>query len=213
LGRLSAALASLLLASNLFAIPVWINEIHYDNASTDVGEFVEIAGEAGTDLAAHSLILYNGTNGTPYNPINLSGILPDDSNGFGISNAISFPTNGLQNGAPDGIALSGPGVLQFLSYEGSFTATNGVANGLTSADIGVAESSSTSIGHSLQLIGLGSDYADFTWSGPATASPGSINTGQTFPRESVPDNGATAWMLIIGLSGLAFVKRGKRRYF
>jgi len=104
-------------------------------------------------------------------------------------------------------------IIQFISYEGSFTARNGVANGLTSTDIGVAESSSTSIGHSLQLIGLGSDYSDFTWSGPATASPGSINSGQTFPRISVPDNGSTAWMLILGLSGLAFVKRGKRRYF
>ena len=29
----------------------FINEIHYDNASTDVGEAVEIAGVAGTDLS------------------------------------------------------------------------------------------------------------------------------------------------------------------
>eukprot|EP01083_Nonionella_stella_P034213 93680_1 len=32
-------------------IPVWINELHYDNAGTDIDEFVEIAGIAGTDLS------------------------------------------------------------------------------------------------------------------------------------------------------------------
>lgn len=208
LGRLAAALASLLLASNLVAIPIWINEIHYDNAGGDVGEFVEIAGISGTDLTGYSISLYNGSNGTNYGSISLSGILPNESNGFG---ALSFSKTGIQNGAPDGLALidSPSSIIQFISYEGSFTATNGVANGLTSTDIGVAESSSTSIGHSLQLIGLGSDFSDFTWTGPPTASPGSINSGQTFRRKSLPDNGSTAWMLILGLSGLAFVKRSK----
>src|SRR5690606_35449458 len=33
------------------ATPVFINEIHYDNTGTDAGEFVEVAGPAGTDLA------------------------------------------------------------------------------------------------------------------------------------------------------------------
>ncbi len=208
LGRLSAALASFLLASNLVAIPVWINEIHYDNTGGDVGEFVEIAGISGTDLNGYSISLYNGSNGTTYDTVSLSGILPDESNGFGT---LSFDTTGIQNGAPDGLALVElPGsIIQFISYEGSFTATNGVANGLTSTDIGVAESSSTSVGHSLQLIGFGSDYSDFTWSGPAAASPGSINAGQTFPKQSVPDHGTTVWMLLIGLSGLAIARRSK----
>ncbi|QXD32477.1 hypothetical protein [Candidatus Pelagisphaera phototrophica] len=70
---------------------------------------------------------------------------------------------------------------------------------LTSNDIEVAESSSTFAGHSLQLIGLRSDYSDFTWSCQPAASPGSINTGWTFPRKSMPGSGSTAWMLMIGL--------------
>ncbi|NNL70294.1 MAG: hypothetical protein HKO70_10070, partial [Acidimicrobiia bacterium] len=37
---------------------VFINEIHYDNASTDTGEAVEIAGPAGTDLTDWSVVLY-----------------------------------------------------------------------------------------------------------------------------------------------------------
>ena len=36
---------------------LWINEVHYDNASSDVGEGVEIAGEAGVDLSGYSLSL------------------------------------------------------------------------------------------------------------------------------------------------------------
>jgi hypothetical protein len=49
--------------------------------------------------------------------------------------------NGLQNGAPDGIALvDNTGKSHsVLSYEGVFVATNGAANGMTSTDIGVAE--------------------------------------------------------------------------
>jgi hypothetical protein len=35
---------------------VFINEIHYDNAGTDVGEGVEIAGTAGMDLTGWSII-------------------------------------------------------------------------------------------------------------------------------------------------------------
>jgi hypothetical protein len=35
---------------------VWINKIHYDNDSTDVNEFVEVAGSVGTDLAGWQII-------------------------------------------------------------------------------------------------------------------------------------------------------------
>ena len=41
-------------------IPVFINEIHYDNTGADVGEGVEIAGPAGTNLACFRIYLYNG---------------------------------------------------------------------------------------------------------------------------------------------------------
>ena len=38
-GQLLAALITLFVLPKLSAIPVWINEIHYDNASGDTGEF------------------------------------------------------------------------------------------------------------------------------------------------------------------------------
>ena len=41
----------------LAASSVFINEIHYDNISTDIGEAVEILGPAGIDLSGWSLTL------------------------------------------------------------------------------------------------------------------------------------------------------------
>ena len=58
---------------------MWINEIHYDNAGTDTGEFVEIAGAAGTILDDWSLVGYNGATGAFYKIIELSGAILDQS--------------------------------------------------------------------------------------------------------------------------------------
>ncbi|MDG1871484.1 MAG: hypothetical protein P8I78_05925, partial [Flavobacterium sp.] len=158
---------------------VFINEIHYDNAGTDENEGVEIAGYAGTDLTNWTIVPYNGSNGSTYTPIGtFSGTIPNQSNGYGT---IYVAIPGLQNGSPDGLALVNPEgkAVQFLSYEGSFTATNGPANGMTSTDIGIAEASTASIGTSLQLTGAGFKYSDFTWQA-TTATFGAINTGQFF---------------------------------
>ena len=51
---------------------------------------------------------------------------------------------------------------------------------MTSVDIGVAESSSTPVGHSLQLSGTGAQSSDFTWQPPGSNTRGLPNTGQTF---------------------------------
>ncbi|WP_188443416.1 HYR domain-containing protein, partial [Planktosalinus lacus] len=162
-----------------FGIEVFINEIHYDNAGADENEAIEIAGPEGTNLEDWTLILYNGANGMVYHTENLTGIIPDQNNGFGTLN---FPIEGIQNGAPDGIVLvdNTNTVVQFLSYEGVLVAEDGLAEGMTSQDIGVFEAGSTPLGESLQLTGTGSFYADFTWNSPATSSPGDVNSGQTF---------------------------------
>lgn len=177
---------------------VWINEVHYDNAGTDTGEFVEVAGVAGTDLSDWRLVLYNGNGGALYDDRTLSGLLPDEDGGIGAL-AFSYPTNGIQNGSPDGIALVAPNgaLVQFLSYEGVFNATDGPAAWTTSGDLGVEESSSTPEGHSLGLVGTGRADADFAWSGPGPASPGTLNVDQTVRvATSVP----TALPTSIGLS-------------
>ncbi len=178
--KLAMAL-SLLCASTAQATSVFINEIHYDNVGGDVGEFFEIAAPIGTDLSGWSVMLYNGSNGTAYNTLDLSsGTLVEDA-GFSFL-AVSLPANGLQNGSPDGLALidNNDNVIQFLSYEGSFTATSGVATGMTSVDIGVSEPNNTVVGFSLQLSGMGSEYSDFSWAMPADQTPGAANNNQTF---------------------------------
>lgn len=171
------------------ATNVFINEIHYDNDGTDTGEAIEIAGSAGTDLTGWDVVLYNGNGGTTYDTDSLSGTIPDQQNGFGTV-AVSYPTNGIQNGSPDGIALvdNNNNVVQFLSYEGSLTAVGGPADGTASIDIGVAEGSSTPIGSSLQLTGTGSVYEDFTWSDAANTFS-AVNTGQTFDTSGGDNNG------------------------
>ena len=160
---------------------VFINELHYDNAGSDTGEAIGVAGPAGTDLSGWQIVLYNGNGGAVYNTRVLSGLIDDEGLGFGEL-AFSYPTDGLQNGAPDGVALvdAQGQVLQFLSYEGSFVAVGGLADGMRSVDIGVAETSSTPAGHSLQLIGQGLLAGDFDWAAPAGSSFGSLNDGQVF---------------------------------
>ncbi|TRX51757.1 T9SS type A sorting domain-containing protein [Fulvivirga sp. M361] len=173
----------LLLLFGLTRLPaqsVFINEIHYDNISGDANEGIEIAGPAGTDLTGWSLVLYNGSGGTTYNTIALSGVLNNQQGGIGTR---FFNATGLQNGSPDGIVLVNPSdvIIQFLSYEGVVTATNGIASGLMSEDIGVEESNSTTLSsESLQLAGTGSVYTDFTWQTPAPSTYNAVNNGQTF---------------------------------
>ncbi|WP_052307858.1 ExeM/NucH family extracellular endonuclease [Nakamurella multipartita] len=165
---------------------VWVNEIHYDNAGTDVDEAIEVAGPAGTDLTGWSLVLYNGDTATAairYRTLALSGSLPDQSGGYGTA-FVAAP--GLQNGDRDGFALvdAAGTVVQLLSYEGVFTAADGPAAGRSSTDIGIAQSGAP-VGSSLQLTGTGRGPADFTWAS-GTAGFGQVNAGQQFADPNPP---------------------------
>ena len=110
----------------------------------------------------------------------------------------------MQNGAPDGLALvQGTEVLQFLSYEGTFTATNGAAEGLLSTDLGAHEVTTTPLGSSLQLAGTGDSYFDFTWQAPAAHTLGAINQGQT----AVPEPTSLLLWLAAGCLPLVYWRR------
>ncbi len=89
------------------AISVFINEIHYDNTGTDAGEAIEVAGPAGTDLTGWTIVLYNGAGGASYDTDPLVGTIPNQQAGFGTI-SLSYPSNGIQNGSPDAIALVNP---------------------------------------------------------------------------------------------------------
>jgi len=145
------------------------SELHYDNFGADAGEAVEIEGPAGTSLSGWSVVLYNGNGGVQYNTRALTGTIANSCGGRGVV-VLTYPQDGIQNGSPDGMALvnaSGE-VIEFLSYEGTFTATDGPAAGRASVDIGVAESSSP-VGQSLQRTAAGA------WQAPATSTLGACN--------------------------------------
>lgn len=217
----ATSLAKLCLATALYliitsqgtALNVWINEIHYDNAGSDKDEFVEIAGTAGVSLNGYSIEFYNGNGGTVYESLPLTGTFSNAGAGYGF---IAFLFSGIQNGSPDGIALTdGSDLVQFLSYEGTINAVGGSANLATSIDIGVAESSSTPEGKSLQFTGIGNFGS---WAGPVTATPGEVNIGQslsqTLPRSptaSVPDQVASLSLLGLSLTTLLLFKNRRTK--
>lgn len=121
-----------------------INEIDYDQPSTDTAEFIEIknTGGSGVDLGGFSLQLVNGANGgaAVYNTINLPSVVLGPGEFFVVcGNPANVPecdldaspdSNLIQNGSPDAVAIvQGVTVVDTVSYEGSvpgFTEGSGV---------------------------------------------------------------------------------------
>ena len=167
----------------------FINEFHYDNDGGDVGERVEIAVPSDADAGDLVLTLYNGSNGASYETIT-GDAFTAGSTSDGYTFYVAAPMS-IQNGEPDGFSLSTSGgtLIQFISYEGAFTAAGGPADGQTSTDVGVSEPGNTPVGQSLQLTGTGLGPDEFTWTGPLADSFGSINAGQTFGMGGGEDDG------------------------
>lgn len=156
----------------------WINEFHYDNDGGDVGEFVEVVIEGTYTLSYFQVNLYNGSGGASYESETLNNFTAVTAGDFTF---YTWQPSSMQNGYPEGLALSYDGTLivgQFLSYEGTLTATDGPASGVTSTDIGVEETGTTPLGYSLQLKGGGDAYAMFYWVDPSPETPGALNNGQ-----------------------------------
>ena len=125
---------SLVVSSSLFAQPrVVINEIDYDQPSTDYAEFIELynGGSSAADLSTYSVVLVNGTGGgaSVYQTIVLPSlslapgaffvICGDAANTPGCDLDVSPDSNLIQNGAPDAVALyDGATLVDTVSYEG-----------------------------------------------------------------------------------------------
>jgi len=169
-----------------------VNEFHYDNTpNPDVNEFIEIVGLAGTNLAGYSIYMYNGSDGTTYSSFPLSGVIPNQctvgGNNIGtlVFDVAALTMLSFQNGAPDGFALVDPSmnVIEFLSYEGGFTATDGPANTLNSTDVVVFEDGTGTATGSIQRTGASS------WTvSPTISTFGACNTSQYFPASSITVN-------------------------
>jgi endonuclease I len=129
-----------------------INEVDYDQPSTDTAEFVELynAGASPVSLAGLTLELHNGSTSTVYDTIDLSGAgatLP--AGGYLVIGAASVTSSlpqgvlsitpgsfSVQNGAPDGmLLLDGSTVLDGLSYEGTMSGVGEGSAGGTDSNV------------------------------------------------------------------------------
>jgi DNA/RNA endonuclease G (NUC1) len=167
---------------------VRVSEFHYDNTGTDVGEQVELEGDVGGTVTGWKLYLYSGSPGSAtigqfYDTITLTGAFAACTAG-GTRGVLVFDTPGLQNGDADGFALVNAAgeVVEFLSYEGAFQATNGPAAGMTSTDVGVSEANAPAVGRSLQRAANGTWYGPFpsTFGQCNPATPPAPQTGISF---------------------------------
>ena len=177
---------------------VIINEVDYDQPSTDAAEFVELhnPGTSAVDLTGHELAFVNGNASPPvdYRIVALSGsiaggeyIVVANPGSVAVPSgvtviAIGAATNAIQNGGstPDGVALldASGALLDALSYDGSITdatidGTTGynLVEGTATAAVDVADGS-------LSRIPNGSDTDDAAtdWQFVSAPTPGAANT-------------------------------------
>lgn len=153
--------------------PAWINEFHYDNASGDVNEFIEVAAISGTDLSDWHVITINGSD----NQIDQTLSLPQTpASSDGLDYYVVVAPSNIQN-ENEGILLvdDDDDVVEFISYETEFNPITITFDGveITSIDIGVEESFSTPPNGSLGL--LDNDPQAGCWVVFDTATRGSAN--------------------------------------
>ena len=218
-GKLSLSLLSLgcSIAFNSHAAIV-INEVDYDQAGTDIAEFIELfnSGTSATSLDNYSVELINGTTSSSYRSIDLSGFNIDAGGYFvmcGDASQVancdySFTTTSgwIQNGAPDAIGLyENSSLLDSLSYEG-------VLSPFTEGDALTVSDNNTdivSIARILNGIDSNSNAADFQL---GCITPGSSNIaglGDCSSAVSTVPVPAAVWLFGSGLIGLVGLARRK----
>jgi predicted extracellular nuclease len=118
-----------------------INEVDYDQPSTDAAEFLEIknVSTSAINLDPYQLRFVNGANGSNYLTVNLPSLELAAGDYYVVcGNAANTPncdqditpdTNLIQNGNPDGVVLeNASGVIDGLAYGGAMA---GVGEGTT----------------------------------------------------------------------------------
>jgi hypothetical protein len=119
-----------------------INELDYDNVSTDMFEYVELYNPSDRDVALEGLwvVLVNGATSAEYDAVYLGVLekLPPGQHLLIAGAGVDVPagtlkidpgwtTDQVQNGSPDGVAIIDDvtlNVLDAVSYEGSVTAAS-----------------------------------------------------------------------------------------
>jgi hypothetical protein len=203
--QVSASLAMVTLNTSLNMVApgaLVINEVDYDNVSTDTAEFIELYnGTGGTvDLSNLAVHLVNGSNNTTYTTIDLApamSLAPGEYLVIGTMSvqavlppntkfiAFAVSQDNIQNGAPDGIALVNTSTLTVLdsfSYEGPITAAvlPGFANPVnlvrgTALPASVADSNTTNGSLCRQPNGARTNNDISDWIFCTTPTPGAAN--------------------------------------
>lgn len=144
-------------------------------------QFVEVV--VGPNIKVEDLVLYlyNGNKGTVYNRIPLISFSEGQQLPGSFKILAKYIPSGIQNGPVDGIALVSEStllkskVIQFLSYGGVMTGSEGPALGIPSVDIGLRESNKSKPDGSLGLSGFG---GIFQWKSLSKATFGALNVNQ-----------------------------------
>ena len=177
----AASCAGIVMLATGAAGQVVINEVDYDQPSTDRAEYLELynAGDASVELSRYSLVFVNGANGSTYRSIELPAMELSPGGFYVIcGSSQNVPACDLdsgvaqdfiQNGAPDAIALYEAGTLvDALSYEGDVAGFGeGTGAGLTDSPSGATSLSRCPDGHDSDRNDL-----DFV---QAASTPGSAN--------------------------------------
>jgi large repetitive protein len=175
-----------------------INEVDYDQPSTDTAEYLEIYNPtpAAISLTGYAVVLVNGSApASVYKTIDLGpgGSIPSMGYLVIAPTGVTVPASAIkldqgavmdliQNGAPDGIALINTTtgtVIDALSYEGSITAVTisgisgpvNLVEGTAAAAADVASTSSLCRSPN----GRDMDNANSDWALCSTLSPGAAN--------------------------------------
>lgn len=201
------AAAAVLTATTAHA-QVVINEVDYDQPSTDTAEFLELmnTGATAVDLSGYTLVFINGNGNSEYQEFALPAIelAAQDyfvvcANAATVANCdmdVSPDTNLIQNGAPDALALLLDGtIVDALSYEGD------VPGYVETSGAGAESGSAADEGLSRCPVGSDTDdnSADFVLT---SITPGEQNNcgGEPEPEPSIGacGDGATAISAIQG---------------
>jgi Endonuclease/Exonuclease/phosphatase family len=168
---------------------VFINELSYDNAGADTGEFVEVVtGPGYTGPVGDVLVVLYRADGTVYGTHSLASFVTGEVTASG-HRIYSKKISPIFNDTAAMAVVVGVVVSQFISYEGVVTATNGAATGLTSQNIGVSQTGTELVGQAaLGLVGNGGNASDFTWTKfmGIPYSDGVGNQGQSFVNPKQP---------------------------
>jgi hypothetical protein len=176
-----------------------INEVDYDQVSTDTAEFVELYNGTGADvaLAGYRLFLVNGATDTSYTTIDLgpAGTLaagqylvvaatPVTTPPEALRISFALSSNNVQNGDPDGIALldADNQLVDALSYEGAvtqavLTGVPGTFSLVEGQALPGSVDDSNSVPGSLARLPSGGDTNDAAtdWSFTGIPTPGASN--------------------------------------